>query len=171
MVRAVIDSRLALGQVTQSREGEQVVLSVDAWLTVLYLDENELVQCVRRTVTVSNRIDCPPDSQCSCRCQCPREVFAAIAAGGIEVRFTVEFHCMVTAQISVAAVSGGRLGEARTAGEGPQPSIVLRLAAPGEGLWEIAKAYGTTMEQIRLANELEEETLPGGKMLLIPRVR
>ena len=66
---------------------------------------------------------------------------------------------------------GARLGEARSSGEGTRPSVVLRLAAPGEGLWDIAKAYGTTTQQILQANELEEEDLPLGRMLLIPSTR
>lgn len=49
--------------------------------------------------------------------------------------------------------------------------MVLRMAAPGERLWDIAKAYGTTTEEITQANELEEGCLPTGRMLLIPRVR
>ena len=49
--------------------------------------------------------------------------------------------------------------------------MVLRLALPGEGLWDIAKAYGTTSQEIVQANELEEGPLPSGRMLLIPRVR
>ena len=59
----------------------------------------------------------------------------------------------------------------RTRGEGEQPSVVLRMAVPGEQLWDIAKLYGTTAEEIMRANELQEEELPRGKMLLIPRVR
>ena len=49
--------------------------------------------------------------------------------------------------------------------------MVLRLPVQGEGIWEIAKAYGTTMEEIIQANELEGEELPLGKMLLIPGIR
>ena len=55
--------------------------------------------------------------------------------------------------------------------EGNRPSVVLRLASANEGLWDIAKAYGTTTEQILQANELESDALPFGKMLLIPSVR
>lgn len=171
MVRGVVDSRLALGQITQSREGGQLVLTAEGWITVLYLDENGLVQCARRTVPVTCRLDCPEDYRCICTCRCPGEVFSAPTAGGVEVRFTLEFHCMTLCRTSVAMVKGARLGEARTAGEGPRPSIVLRLAAPGEGVWEIAKAYGTTEEQILQANELEDNDLPTGRMLLIPSVR
>lgn len=171
MVRSVVDTRLSLGQVNQSREGAELVLTTEAWLTVLYLDENELPQCVRRSIPVSCRLECPEKERCCCRCVCPGEVFAAPAAGGVEVRFTVEFHCLTTITEPVPTVTAARLGEARSCGEGERPSVVLRLASPGEGLWDIAKAYGTTTQRILQANELEEETLPLGKMLLIPSTR
>ena len=171
MVRSVVDARLALGQVRQNREGRELVLTVDACVTVLYLDENELVQTVQRSVPVSCRLDCPETVRCSCFCACPGEVFAAPAAGGVEVRFTVEFHCLTTETTAIPAVTSAQLGEARGAGEEVRPSVVLRRPAPGEELWDIAKAHGTTVEQILQANELEEEALPGGRMLLIPSTR
>ena len=171
MVRSVVDARLALGQVRQSREGKELVLTAEAWITVLYLDENELVQCIRRSIPVTCRLECPEGAKCSCFCACPGEVFAAPAAGGVEVRFTVEFHCLTTETTNLPAVTGARMGEARGAGEGQRPSVVLRMPSPGEELWDIAKAHGTTMEQILQANELEEDALPFGRMLLIPSTR
>ena len=170
LARSVVDGRLALGQVVQSREGDQIVLTCDAWADVLYLDEDGQPRCVRRTIPVSCRLDCPSDFRCSCTCV-PGELFAAPAAGGVEVRFTVEFQCRTTAGLSVPMVKSARLGEARTTGEGPRPSVVLRMAAPGEGVWELAKTYGTTKEEILQANELEGEQLPPGKLLLIPSAR
>ena len=171
MVRSIVDARLALGQVRQSREGKELVLTTEACVTVLYLDENELVQCVRRSLPVTCRLECPEGAKCSCFCACPGEVFAAPAAGGVEVRFTVEFHCMTTETTAVPTVTSAQLGEARNAGEGQRPSVVLRMPSPGEELWDIAKAHGTTMEQILQANELEEDALPYGRMLLIPSTR
>ena len=52
-----------------------------------------------------------------------------------------------------------------------QPSIVLRMVTGGERLWDIAKAYGTTARDVMQANALEEEELPDGQLLLIPRKR
>ena len=49
--------------------------------------------------------------------------------------------------------------------------MVLRMASPEEGVWELAKCYGTTKEQILQANELESEDLPAGRLLLIPSTR
>ena len=171
MVRSVVDARLSLGQVRQAMEGRELVLTVDACVTALYLDENELVQCVQRSIPVSCRLECPEHARCSCHCACPGEVFAAPAAGGVEVRITVEFHCLTTETTPVPVVTFAQLGEARSAGEGLRPSVVLRMPSPGEELWDIAKAHGTTMEQILQANELEEDALPAGRMLLIPSAR
>ncbi len=171
MVRGVVDARLALGQVTRAREGGQAVLTAEGWITVLYLDENGTVQCARRTVPVTCRLDCPEGSRCECRCRSAGEIFAAPMAGGVEVRFTLEFHCRTTSRQTVPAVRGARLTEPRGGETGPRPSIVLRRAGPGEEAWDIAKAYGTTVERILKANALEEETLPEGQILLIPGVR
>ena len=171
LVRSVADSRLALGQVTQAREGNELVLTAEVWLTVLYLEEEEQVQCVRRTLSVTCRLECPEGAKCQCRCACPGEVFAAPAAGGVEARFTVEFHCLITQCKAVPMVTAARLGEPRGTGEGERPSVVLRLACPGESLWDIAKANGTTTDRILQANELEEDQPPLGRMLLIPSVR
>ena len=171
LVRNVVDSRLTLGKLDQTREGNQLVFGAEAWIAVLYLDENQQVQSVRKMVPVICRVDCPTQVQCSCICVCPGEVFAAPGAGGIELRFAVEFHCRMRLRKAVTCVEDAQLGAARGGEEGRIPSVVLRLAAPGEGIWEIAKAYGTTQEQIMQANELESDLLPAGKMLLIPRVR
>jgi len=171
LVRSVVDSRLAVGQVTQAREGDEVVLTAETRLSVLFLDENELVQALQTTIPVTCRLACPSQARCSCRCVPVGEVFAAPAAGGVEVRFNVEFHCLTTNGLLVPAVRSASLGGPRSAGEGKRPSVVLRMAVPGEGLWELAKTYGTTTGQILQANELEEDALPEGRMLLIPSGR
>ena len=49
--------------------------------------------------------------------------------------------------------------------------VFVPHAVRGEEIWDIAKAYGATTAQILQANELEEETLPAGRMLLIPNAR
>lgn len=170
-VRSVVDGRLSLGQLTQNREGDQVNLTAEAWLTALYLDEKDQIQCIRRMVPVTCRLDCPKGNKCSCICACPGEVFLSPGVGGVEVRFTLEFHCLMVSQRTVPSVRTACLGAERAENEGPRPSVVLRMAAPGEAVWDIAKSYGTTSQQILQANGLEDGELPTGKMLLIPRAR
>ena len=52
-----------------------------------------------------------------------------------------------------------------------EPSLSLRPLQPGEQLWDIAKHYHTTVEELMRANELTDSEVLGGKMLLIPRQR
>lgn len=169
-VRSVVDSRLCLSDVRQSREGQDLVLSVDAKLAILYESEDQSIQCVRRSLPVSCRMECGEDVGCRCRCVCPSEVYAAPAAGGVEVRFNLEFRCVTWKRCRVPAVCAVDMGAPRERGSEGGPSVVLRLAAPGEELWDIAKAYGTTTEEIAQANELEGDVLPEGTMLLIPSI-
>lgn len=170
-VKNVVDASVCVCQVRQSREEGQMSVSADLRLNILYLDEQEQPQTFSRMLSVSGRLDLPAQCMCQCRCRCPGEVFAVPAAGGVEVRFNPEFHCLITRQQGVSVVTGTRLGEPHTAGQGSQPSVVLRLAAPGEELWDIAKAYSTTQERILQANQLEGDELPVGQMLLIPSTR
>lgn len=170
LVRSVVASHLDLGEMTRSREGEQLVLTVQPTLTVLYLGDQEQLMSVQRPLSAVCRLDCPEGAMFHGRCLCPGEVFAAPAAGGIEVRFTLEFHCMAVLPRMVPAVLSARVGEARS-NDGLQPSVVLRMAEPEETLWDIAKAYGTTRQQIIQANELEPDAPMPHTMLLIPRGR
>ena len=98
-------------------------------------------------------------------------MFIALSAGGGEARFSLDFHCRVLELQTVAAVTQAQTGEERHHSGSEQPSVVLRLAAPGERLWDIAKSYGTTRKEIRLANGLESDEAPEHTMLLIPKVR
>ena len=61
------------------------MLTAEAWLTVLYQDGEERLQCIHRTVPVSCRLDCPEDCRCLCTVRRQGEVYAAPAAGGVEV--------------------------------------------------------------------------------------
>lgn len=170
LVHTVVHSWAELGEIRLSREREQPVFVAEVHLNLIYLDDGEQLQSVHKVISAA----CPAEGAGECaQCWCcgPRELFAAPSAGGIEVRFSLEFHCLSLAQRQSTGILSAVLTQERQKGSGAQPSVVLRLAAPGERLWDIAKAYATTAEEISQANELENGELPSGKMLLIPRVR
>ena len=66
---------------------------------------------------------------------------------------------------SIPMVTGLELGEEKSL-DPSRPSFVLKRLPTG-GLWELAKASGSTMEAIRHANGLTTDP-EQGKMLLIP---
>lgn len=167
-IQRVEDSWASPGKITQTQEGNQCTFGCDVTLSLLCTGENGELQRLEFTQPISHTVDCPPDAICFCRCSLPGEVFATVAPGGVEIRLTPQFTYSVVQSQPMWVVSATQIGEPR---DRTQASVVLRLPQEGESLWDIAKNYGTTTVQIVQANQLEEEHLPIGQMLLIPSVR
>ncbi len=169
MARSAIDASVNLGAVTQSREGTRVTFTVEAFLSVLYLNEENEIRSATRRVNVPCQVELPEGSTATCRTE-NGEVFANPTAGGIEIRFDLDFRYLALSSKRVAAVADVRAGENIARDNEKEPSIVLRVVGQ-ERLWDIAKAYRTTMANIMQANELEPGGALEGKLLLIPRKR
>ena len=166
-----MDAYLTLGEVAQSREGEKLTLTVQANVHVLCRGEDGQLLTVDRAIPVTCPLDLPQGCRCACRCASTAPVFASPTAGGVEVRFPVSFSWLALTGSKAAAVSGISFDENTPRDHTGQPSIVLRMVGKGERLWDIAKSYGTTGRDVMQANALEEEELPEGQLLLIPRKR
>jgi len=171
IVRTAVYSWADAGQVYVSREGDHVSANAQVQVNVVYLDDAEQMQSIHHTFQINCKMDSTCVGRCQCWCPVPQELFVSPTAGGMEVRFTLEVNCLVMEELPINMVASASVGEARERGEGESPSMILRLAIPGESLWDIAKSYATTMEEIVQANDLEHDELPYGKMLLIPRTR
>ena len=84
---------------------------------------------------------------------------------GMALRSTYPMTVQVYSGQSIPMVTELEMGELKEADPG-RPSIILRRAGD-EGLWAMAKDYGSTVQAIREANQLTDEPL-SGQMLLIP---
>ena len=169
--REVCDAYADIGTVTQSREGNRLTIAAEANVTVLYLSEEGSRTAVTRAVQAVCALELKEGAVCSCLCTCPATVFATPTSGGVEVRFQVDFQYTALESRSVVGVSALRMDETAPRDTSAQPSIVLRMVGEQERLWDIAKAYATTQQDIMQANDLEDGTVPGGKLLLIPKKR
>lgn len=169
-IREITDCRMTVGQVTREREGEKLVLTAQAELQILALSEAGELVAFQHPVSVPCAIELPEGCTCTCRCEGSGEVYAAPTSAGLEARFTLDFRYCAAAQHQLTALCALRPGEAQ-AESGEQPSLVLRMLEQGERLWDVAKAYGTTIADIISANELEDASAAVGRLLLIPRKR
>lgn len=167
-VHSVEDSWVSAGKVLQSREGNQLTFSCDLSISLLCRDESGAWNTLEFIHPISHSTECHPDMMSCCRCAISGEVFANPAPGGIELRLAPQFFYSLVETNSVSAVVSTVLGEPRDRGNS---SVVLRLPQVQEQLWDIAKQYGTTMTQIMQANQLQEDSLPTDRMLLIPSMR
>ena len=169
-VQEILDSRLKVGQLTSSREGDKLVVTVQAELDVLYLGSDGGLYAAQRQVSVPCNLELPEQCSCFCRCEEVGEAYSAPAAGGIESRFALDFsYCALTSAVTSVLETVQPGEEAEEAGD--LPSLVLRAMEAGEQLWDLAKAYHTTTADIISANELSDEDAAAGRLLLIPRKR
>lgn len=169
--KAVSDIYVTVGAVTQSREGRKVAFRAETTVTVLYVDEGGAVCTAVRAVPVVCQAELPDGCLCSCRCVCPDERFATPAGAGMEVRYCVDFFWTAMTTRPASGVCDLHLDENAPRSTTGQPSIVLRMVSEGERLWDIAKGYATTTEELVRANALTEELPPAGQLLLIPKKR
>ena len=170
LVRSISHTRTHFHPITQHRQGNCLTLRSKCCITVLYQNESQQFMVVQKEVPVQIQVDCPEGTICSNCHITSGEMLAIPAAGGIEFRLSVQFQFLQHSYQKCQVTTGARLGELRTSNL-PRPSVVLRLASANESLWDIAKTYGTTTQQILQANDLEEIATVGGKMLLIPSSR
>lgn len=170
-VKSVVDCSLAIGAVSQSWEGNLLTMSADTRVMILYRGEDDELYSLVRPVPVSCQWEPEAGCSCFCRCSCPGEFYATPTVGGIEVRFPLDFHYRAETRHTVLEAAAAHLDEERLCDSTQRPSIVLRMVEEGETLWDIAKAYATTSADIIGANELTEEAVPMGRLLLIPKKR
>lgn len=170
-VKSVVDCTLAIGQISQSREGTQLTLSADVRVALLFRGEDEGLYAMTKALSASQQWELDRDCRCICRCQCPGELYATPTMGGIEVRFPLDFECRTELTQERCSVCEARLAEEQPRDKTQRPSIILRMVEARESLWDIAKAYAATEEDIINANELTDSCLPEGKLLLIPKKR
>jgi hypothetical protein len=169
-VRAVVDAVCAVGRTGQSREGQALRLTAELTVTAVFLTEEGACGAVSRRLEVSCAVDVPEDCVCQFSCQCG-PLLATPTADGVEVRLPVEFPYLCLRETRAPVVEDMAADVAPEETPGPRPSLVLRILDQGEQLWDVAKRYGTTIEDMEQANELGREQLCAGKLLLIPRKR
>lgn len=95
----------------------------------------------------------------------PMDTECVPGTDGMTLRSTYPMTVQVYSGHSIPMVTELEIGEPREA-DPSRPSIILRRAGD-EGLWAIAKDYGSTVQAIREANQLADEP-QNGQMLLIP---
>jgi hypothetical protein len=164
-VRSIISTRVMLGPVTRLESGE---IGCEAYVGLLYSTDGGEIRSMTQKIAI------PAGAEAEGAVITARqtgEITAAPSSGSIELRFAVDFLITVTKPVKLLTV-GGVHEEEEPADRPVRPSVVLRRCHSGEGLWDIAKKYNTTINELCLANGLEDcEAAPDGKLLLIPKKR
>ncbi len=91
-----------------------------------------------------------------------------ITSSELEVKTELAFSGAVFARKTCRMVEAAHADESKPRDRDRSAALVLYYAEPGEALWDIARAYCTSMEAIQRENGLESEAMESQGMLLIP---
>lgn len=161
----IVDSCMFLEQPVSRRNGNQIDIQLPGSMQVLGRDENgqyhgNLIRfadqwsiCAEENTTL--QLVAAPSER-------PR---ASVGADGLEAQCDMDIHvCAVTEQ-TIPQISMIEVGQPLVLPP-DRPSLILRRASDAT-LWELAKYYGSTVDQIREANAIEDAPQKD-KMLMIP---
>lgn len=170
-VASVTDIDILVGEIRTRQEDGMTEMIADVLATVLYISTDGDIGSASRNITVTARMDVGGDHQWNVGAVCPGEIFGSAVSGGIEIRFPMDFTVMVQSANKIQGICGVNMEE-REKDNSPRPSVTLKVISGKEGLWELAKLYNTTMNEIASANMLgDSDTLENGRMLIIPMKR
>ncbi len=168
-VRRVLDADVCFGSAALRQDGARTMLCVPAAVTVLYLDESNAPLAVSRRLEITAEAAADGNTNITVENVCAGDITASINANGVEVRFPAEFTLLSTDVLYCDCLESLSAAAPETT-DAKAPSLVLRALGEGETLWDIAKQYRATVEDILAANELTDGLAPEiGQMLLIPR--
>ena len=160
----VVALSATVDQPSQRRSGESVRLCAAVSGTVLYLDAEDRLQAksFRGEGACSSQVH--EDCRCEASCRLAERPTASIRPDGLSVALPLEFTLEIRQQNAWKHLCGGTLEQKAPT---PHPSVIVKTHAGG-ALWDLAKEYGATVEDIRAANGLEADAAPEDTLLLIP---
>lgn len=154
------------GDVHQERNGEQVTFTLPITTQVLYKNADGALDCAVMRAALQTTTTASGDSRFEVTEE--RLLTQPSGDGALNVKISGTLGIRTFCDTEFEEITGGTWEEREEAINGP--GLVIRRLRKDEALWDLAKAYHTTMEAIVLANGLETETVPE-KLLLIPRGR
>ena len=147
------------------KDGEDAEIRLPGSMQVLYQDEKGSVQSTSARWEAKHILRANGDARVCAHPLTSPEPQLLMGGDRMDARWEFPLELVTTGYTDIPMVTGFRLGEARKP-DPNRPSLILKRVG-ADGLWEIAKSTGSTMEAIRKANGLKEEPMPG-QMLLIP---
>ncbi len=152
-----------------TREGDEICVYGKVTSRILYLsaDAENPVSCFRHITEFSHRFPAPDTAgeiACDARVCVSHCGYTLSGDGAVTLQFVLGLTVKTLFAGEIAMVENI---EATDEPLPELPCLALYFVQAGDTLWDIAKRYRTTMDTIRLANDLQSDILPPGKQLKI----
>ena len=93
--------------------------------------------------------------------------FTILSSNSIEVRFDLLINASVYERNNVSLISELKVNENRPLSKSNRGALTIYFPSKDECVWDIARIYNASVDEIMRINELENEDLIAGKMILV----
>lgn len=170
--KAVLDVTVNLMPPTRRREEGGEVLASDAAISVMYVGEDDGVYSASRRAAVVCPLPLDAAHSYEAGVSVRGKSFSIGASGEINVRFFTDFDITETEEITVPAIAAISADTENVRSVENAPSVIVKRLPSDCDIWTLAKEYSTTVEEIKLANDITEDIrLTAGRMVLVPKKR
>jgi LysM repeat protein len=169
-VENIMDVQIRPMQMNTVKQGNEMAMNAEVEAYVLYKNDQGGMGSLHRRMIIIHQIPIANHWNYQCEFWISRGGTATPVSGGVEVAFTIEYSWNAMENGAVEVVERASLEDKKPTTK-ESPSVIIRSVRSGESLWEIAKAYGTTVAEIVEANSLPTTEIYPGQMLMIPRVK
>lgn len=94
--------------------------------------------------------------------------YTITSADSIEIRMDMAINTAVYEKCEVSLISDMAIDENETVAKKTKGAMTIYFPSNHECVWDIARIYNASVEEIMRINELESEQLTAGKMILVP---
>ncbi|MBQ4545085.1 MAG: DUF3794 domain-containing protein [Oscillospiraceae bacterium] len=171
-IKQVLDVEVNLMPPVRRREEGGEVLASDAAISVMYVGDDDGIYSASRRAAVVCPVPLNGAHSYEASCDVRGKNFSIGANNEINVRFFTDFDITETEEISVPAILQIDADTENVRSSSDSPSITVKRLEKERDIWSLAKEYATTVEEIKLANNISDEAcLTVGRMVLIPKAR
>jgi hypothetical protein len=149
------------------RQEDCIKLKVPLCCTLLYYDGDGTLRGKELHPTMEAELPVNPSADCVIREIHCGEIYCNVASGRLELRIPVELTVDTYGNQKLRGLQGGKINPLPDTGE-RRPSVILRRMEQEEDLWTVAKEYRSPIKALREVNDLPDDHIPQGMMLLIP---
>ena len=96
--------------------------------------------------------------------------YTLISPENLELRVDFGVNAAVFEKNEVSLISDFSIDETVPSDRKCRGAMVIYFADGGEKVWDIARSYCASVEEIMRINELENDVVPEGKMILVPMI-
>ena len=165
-LREVLDATVCCDYPSVTRSMDKSVVKVPLIIKILGYDENGVICSTVSNAEAVYDIALLNSADCRASADIVGKTQIAPDASGIEAQCSVQINIDCRSREKLRTLCAGTIEE--TKNNENKPALVVRMVDRDASLWDIAKTYGTTVEDIVSVNQLDKTVLDQNMMLLLP---